>query len=543
MIGPANEPYMRKFPYQTSYKIGQDNSDYFGLDVHNPVFPISAVLITIFVVLTLIFPPQAFATLSAAKNFVINSFDWLMTYSANWFVIFSLVLIFTPLGRIRIGGVGAKPEFSNLSWFSMLFAAGMGIGLMFWGVAEPLAYASGWYHTPLGVEAGSPEAYRVAMAATLYHWTLHPWSIYAVVGLALAFFHYSKHLPLTVRSVFYPILGERTWGWPGHVVDLLAVIATIFGLATSLGLGAQQAAGGLSFLTGIESTTTVQVCIIIAVTMVAMLSVIRGIDGGVKVLSNINMFLAMLLLLFVILVGSTSDILLSLFSNFTDYFKYLLPLSETVGREDQDWHHGWTVFYWAWWISWSPFVGMFIARVSKGRSVREFVLAVIIAPSLVTLVWMSAFGGTALEQYQQEVGALAGGVGDVSLAMFQMFEQLPLTILTSTIGIILVLVFFITSADSGSLVVDSITSGGKVDAPVGQRIFWAIMVGFIAIALLVGGGSEALKALQAGAISAGLTFTIVLVLMCLSLMKALYNEHRQLNGLDPVFPPDEDVEE
>lgn len=528
-----------KFPYATDYKTGQDNLMFKGFDIHAPVFPLSAIFITGFVLFTLFMPDQAKTVLYSAKDFAIQQFDWLFSYSANMFVLFSILLVFTPLGHIRIGGVDAKTDFSNLSWFSMLFAAGMGIGLMFWGVSEPLAYASGWYFSPLGTVPGSDEARHVAMAATLYHWTLHPWAIYAIVGLSLAFFHYNKKLPLTIRSVFYPILGERTWGWAGHIVDLLAVVATIFGLATSLGLGAQQASSGLSFLFGFDNTVNLQVLIIVSVSMVALVSVVRGLDGGVKVLSNLNMGLAMLLLLFIILFGPTLHILNSFFINLFDYFKYLIPLSETSDRADENWYHAWTVFYWAWWISWSPFVGMFIARVSKGRTVREFILAVLMTPSIVTLIWMSAFGGTALDQYQNGIGELANGVSDVSLSMFQMLEHLPLTMVSSFIGIILVLVFFITSSDSGSLVVDSITAGGKTNAPVSQRIFWALMVGCIAIALLVGGGSDALKSLQAGAVSAGLPFTIVLVIMCFSLMKALYNEHRQLKGLAPIYPPDQ----
>lgn len=530
---------MPKFPYKTDYKIGQDNLTHLGLDLHAPVFPLSAFFITFFVLYTLFMPEQSSIALFAARDFVIHQFDWLLSYSANLFVIFCIVLVFTPLGRIRIGGIKAKTEFSNMSWFSMLFAAGMGIGLMFWGVAEPLAYASGWFHTPLGAVVGSEESRHIAMAATLYHWTLHPWAIYAIVGLSLAFFHYNKKLPLTIRSAFYPLLGERTWGWPGHIIDLLAVIATIFGLATSLGLGAQQAASGFHLLFGFDNTTTLQIIIIVVVSCVALVSVVRGLDGGVKVLSNINMGLAMGLLLFIILLGPTLSILKGIFTNFVDYFKYLIPLSESADRADEQWYHAWTVFYWAWWISWSPFVGMFIARVSKGRTVREFILAVLITPSLVTLIWMSAFGGIALEQYQHGIGELANGVTDVSLTMFQMLKELPFSNVSSFIGIVLVLVFFITSSDSGSLVVDSITAGGKTNAPVGQRIFWVMMVGCIAIVLLMGGGEDALKSLQAGAVSAGLPFTVILVVMCFSLMKALYNEHRQHQGLDPISPPDQ----
>ncbi|MET0000796.1 MAG: BCCT family transporter, partial [Candidatus Thiodiazotropha lotti] len=362
---------------------------------------------------------------------------------------------------------------------------------------------------------------------TMFHWGLHPWAIYAVVALSLAFFAYNKGMPLTIRSAFYPILGESCWGWPGHIIDLLAVLATIFGLATSLGLGAQQAAGGLNHLFDIPNAINTQIAIIIGVTSIAIFSVVRGIDGGVKLLSNVNMALAAFLLLFVLILGQGFGFFGQIASTASAYFENLLPLSNSFGREDSDWFHGWTVFYWAWWISWSPFVGMFIARISRGRTVREFIIAVLLVPTLVTLIWMTAFGGTGLNQAINGVGQLANGISDVSLAMFHMLENLPMSSITSFLGITLVLIFFVTSSDSGSLVIDSITSGGKVDAPVPQRIFWATLEGVIAGTLLYGGGAEALKALQAGAISVGLPFTLVLLLMCVSLYKGLAEEQRR----------------
>jgi BCCT family betaine/carnitine transporter len=514
----------KSIDYETDYEVGQDNVKAFGMDMHNPVFFISAILILLFVVATLLFPSIAKETLDGAKWWSINNFDWLFMIAGNIFVLFCIALIFLPVGKIRLGGKGAKPEFSRISWFAMLFAAGMGIGLMFWSVAEPVAYYTAWYKTPLGVEANTPEAVGVAMGATMYHWGLHPWAIYAVVGLSLAFFTYNKQLPLTIRSAFYPILGDRIWGWSGHIIDLLAVLATIFGLATSLGLGAQQASSGLHFLFDIDAGTSTQIGIIVFVTSIAIFSVIRGMDGGVKLLSNINMLIAFCLLLFVILAGSTLGIFSSFFTTASDYVANIIPLSNWVDREDKDWFHGWTVFYWAWWVSWSPFVGMFIARISKGRTVREFITAVLLIPTIITIVWMSAFGGSALEQVTSGVGQLANGISDVSLAMFQMLENLPLSSITSLLAIILVLVFFITSSDSGSLVIDSITAGGKVDAPVPQRIFWATVEGLIAGVLLFVGGKEALKALQAGSITTGLPFTIVLLVMCISLYKGLKSE-------------------
>ena len=516
--------------YQTDYQIGQDNLRRWGMDLHNPVFWITAVLILIFVLGTLMAPESAKTAFAGAKGWSIGHFDWLFMVGGNIFVVFCLVLIFLPFGKIRLGGIDARPEFSTLSWFSMLFAAGMGIGLMFWSVAEPTAYYTNWFGTPLNAAPRTPQGAEAAMGATMFHWGLHPWAIYAVVGLSLAFFTYNKGLPLTIRSGFFPLLKDRSWGWFGHVIDIVAVLATIFGLATSLGFGAQQAASGLKFLFGIDSGIATQVAIIIGVTFVAVISVVRGLDGGVKVLSNINMGLAALLLLFVVLAGPTIAIFTTIGTTAVAYAETIIPLSNWIGREDEKFFHGWTVFYWAWWISWSPFVGMFIARISKGRTIREFLIAVLLVPTLVTLVWMASFGGAALEQAQHEIGALAGGISDVSLAMFQMLQNLPLANISSFVAIVLVLVFFITSSDSGSLVVDSITSGGMLDAPVPQRIFWATMEGVIAGALLFGGGGEALGALQAAAITVGLPFTIVLLVMCVGLYMGLAHEWRFVQG-------------
>ena len=368
----------------------------------------------------------------------------------------------------------------------------------------------------------------MAMGATMFHWGLHPWAIYAVVGLSLAFFTFNCNMPLTIRSTFFPLLGERAWGWAGNVIDTLAVLATIFGLATSLGFGAQQAAGGLNFLFDVPNTIGTQIAIIFAVTIVAIFSVVRGLEGGVKILSNINMSLALTLMLFVIFTGSTTLIINGVGRTLISYAENIIPLSNWVGREDKTFYHGWTVFYWAWWISWSPFVGMFIARISRGRTVREFILAVLLVPTLVTTVWMATFGGMGLEQVQNGVGQLAQGIGDSSLALFQMLENLPLSRVTSFLAIVLVLVFFITSSDSGSLVIDSITAGGKIDVPVVQRIFWATMEGVIAAVLLFGGGADALGALQAAAITVGLPFTIVLIIMCFSLFLGLRKEYKML---------------
>ncbi|NOH80338.1 BCCT family transporter [Vibrio sp. RE86] len=511
----------------TDYTIGQDNVQKWGFDVHNPVFGWSAGLIAVFLIGVLVMDAEsAKATLDGIKWQIIGNFDWLFIWSGNLFVIFCLGLIISPLGKIRLGGTDATADYSYLSWLSMLFAAGMGIGLMFWSVAEPVAYFTGWYETPLGVEANSPEAAKLALGATMYHWGLHPWAIYGVVALSLAFFAYNKGLPLSIRSIFYPILGDRAWGWAGHIVDILAVLATLFGLATSLGLGAQQAASGIHHVFGLDSGLGLQVIVITVVTLLAVVSVLRGIDGGVKVISNINMIVAFLLLILVALLGY-AIVVGNIGTTLMAYLENLIPLSNPHGREDEAWFQGWTVFYWAWWISWSPFVGMFIARVSKGRTVREFITAVLLVPTAVTVLWMSTFGGMAIDQVINGIGELGtNGLTDVSLAMFQMFDVLPYGSVLSIIAVLLVLVFFITSSDSGSLVIDSITAGGKVDAPVIQRVFWAFMEGAIAVALLWIGGAEAVQALQAGAISTALPFTIVLLLMCVSLLMGMRTERR-----------------
>ncbi|MGF1908456.1 BCCT family transporter [Vibrio kasasachensis] len=509
----------------TDYTIGQDNVQKWGFDVHNPVFGISAGFIALFLIGALVLDAHTAKTfLDGIKWKIIGNFDWLFIWSGNLFVVFCLVLVMSPLGKIRLGGEDAKADYSFISWLSMLFAAGMGIGLMFWSVAEPVAYFTGWYETPLGVEANTPEAARLAMGATMYHWGLHPWAIYCVVALSLAFFAYNKGLPLSIRSIFYPLLGDRAWGWAGHIIDILAVLATLFGLATSLGLGAQQAASGIQHVFGIEAGLGSQIVVITVVTLLAVVSVVRGIDGGVKVISNINMVIAFLLLIMVAFIG-WAVALGNIPTTLMAYIENLIPLSNPHGRTDEAWFQGWTVFYWAWWISWSPFVGMFIARVSRGRTVRQFITAVLIVPTSVTVIWMSVFGGLAIDQVVNNVGELGSkGLTDVSLAMFEMFDVLPMGDILSIIAVVLVLVFFITSSDSGSLVIDSITAGGKVDAPVPQRVFWAFMEGAIAVALLWIGGTEAIQALQAGAISTALPFTIVLLLMCVSLIMGMRTE-------------------
>ncbi|OYD55402.1 BCCT transporter [Thauera propionica] len=526
-------------PIDTDYQVGQDNIIVnvgpFGLDIHNRVFAISGLLVVAFVVLTLAFQNQVEPMFSGMRSWLTSNLDWFFLGAGNIFVLVCLVVAFSPLGKVRLGGTEATPDYSYLGWFSMLFAAGMGIGLMFFGVSEPLSHfgsamggtavengvRTDW--APLGAAAGDAEAAtRLGMAATIFHWALHPWAIYAILALGLALFSFNKGLPLTIRSVFYPLLGERVWGWPGHLIDILAVLATLFGLATSLGYGAAQASSGLNFLFGVPLGDTTQVLLVIGITAIALVSVVAGLDAGVKRLSEINMALALLLMLFVILVGPTLDIVTGFFANLGAYLQHLPALSSPVGREDANFSQGWTAFYWAWWISWSPFVGMFIARVSRGRTVREFIVSVLIVPSLACVLWMTVFGETAITQLVRD-GYEAASKAELPLQLFTMLDALPLAQITSFIAIVLVVVFFVTSSDSGSLVIDVISAGGKVDAPVPQRVFWAVFEGLVAIALILGGG---LVALQAMAVSTGLPFTVVLLVASMAIIKGLASEPR-----------------
>jgi len=528
-------------PINTDYQVGQDNVALqigpFGLDIHNRVFMISGLAIVAFVLLTLIFQDQVAPIFGAMRSWLTTNLDWFFLSAGNIFVLVCLFLIVSPLGKVRIGGTEATPDYTYAGWFSMLFAAGMGIGLMFYGVSEPLShFGSSFAGTsmengvrtdwaPLGAAAGdAAAAAKLGMAATIYHWALHPWAIYAVLALSLAIFSFNKGLPLTMRSVFYPLLGERVWGWPGHLIDILAVFATLFGLATSLGLGASQAGAGLNYLFGIPMGTTTQILLVIGITALALISVLAGLDAGVKRLSEINMVLAGLLLLFVVIVGPTLAIFTGFFTNLWSYVQNLPALANPVGREDVNFTSGWTAFYWAWWISWSPFVGMFIARVSRGRTVREFMVSVLLIPSMACVLWMTAFGETAINQLVNE-GYNAVADAALPLQLFSMLDALPMSEITSLIAIVLVIVFFVTSSDSGSLVIDAIAAGGKIDSPKPQRVFWCTFEGLVAIALILGGG---LTALQAMAVSTGFPFTILLLVACISLIKGLSSEPKSV---------------
>ncbi|MFD2531332.1 BCCT family transporter [Gracilimonas halophila] len=490
-------------------------------DIHKPVFWPSVILITALIVGVIWAGDAANEAFNSVRVGITDAASWLFVGAVNIFIGFALYFAFSKYGDIRLGGKDAEPDFSTMAWFAMLFSAGMGIGLMFYAVAEPM-----WHLiSPPHAEVGSTEAIRDAMGVTFLHWGLHAWAIYAIVALALAFFAFNRDLPLSFRSVFYPILGDRINGWIGDVIDILAVLATLFGLATSLGLGAAQAGAGMEYVFGFENTTNLQIIIIAGVTAIAVVSVVLGIDKGVKVLSEFNIRLAGLFLLFILVVGPTLYILSSFIQNLGHYAQNFGTYSFwTQSYEEGSFMSSWTVFYWAWWISWSPYVGMFIARISRGRSVKQFVLGVLIVPTMLTFLWMSGFGGSALFLETNGIAEIASAVeADQTTSLFILLDQFPWSMVTSFLAIILVLSFFVTSSDSGSLVIDGLTSGGKLDAPVGQRIFWASTEGLVAAVLLLGGG---LGALQAGAISTGLPFVFVLLVMCYSLKRGLEKEHQ-----------------
>lgn len=523
-------PAGKEMEFSTEYELGQDNIRPMGLDIHNPVFLISSIVIFGFVLISLANQEASAEFFGWLRPWLTSTFDWFLVLSVDAITLFCLVLIVLPVGSVRIGGKDAKPDYSYAGWIAMMFAAGIGIGLLFFGVLEPVYYnfAESGAARPLGIDISQPGNEYIGVVGTIHHWGLEGWAVYAAVGLSLAIFCYNLGLPLTLRSAFYPLLGERVWGWWGHAIDTMAVFATLFGLTTSLGLGAQQVAAGLYEVAGIEPSSTVVVLLIIGITLIALGSVLLGMDAGVKRLSEINMVMAVGLFVFVILVTGVGTAIARYFNVMVDYVMLLPALSNPFGREDTSYFHGWTTFYWAWWIAWSPFVGMFIARISKGRTVREFVICALLAPTAVCALWMSTFGGAAIDMLN------AGGAEGVKAtvidsyapegALFGFLKELPLYSIVAPISLLLIVIFFVTSSDSGSLVIDTITAGGKMDAPVVQRVFWCTLEGLVAIALLLGGG---LSALQGAAVSTGIPFTLVVLVMCYCLWLALRAESKK----------------
>ncbi len=488
----------------------------FGLEVNGPVFFISSFIIIVSIALTLIFEKQAETVFADIQTAVANNADWFFIMCVNIFLVFLVYLALGQFGNMRIGGPNAKPEFKTLSWFAMLFSAGMGIGLLFFSVGEPVMH----FTAPPTSEPGTAAAAQEAMNFTFLHWGFHAWGVYALVGLALAYFTYTRGLPLTIRSIFYPFLGDKIYGKIGDAIDIFAVLATLFGLATSLGFGVQQIASGLDHVFNVPSGITTQVLLIAGITLIATISVVLGVDKGVKFLSEWNMRVALLLLGLAIVLGPTVFIFRSFVENTGSYLFNFIEIStwsETF--TNSSWQNDWTVFYWGWWIGWSPFVGMFIARISKGRTIREFVLGVLLVPSLVTFFWLSAFGSVSIQEALGGDMSIVDAVNDdIATALFVFFEDYPLSMIINVVAVILIAGFFITSSDSGSLVIDSLTSGGKIDAPKGQRIFWAVTEGTVAAVLLIGGG---LQALQTATIVTGLPFAVILLIMCYSLYKGL----------------------
>ncbi len=500
--------------------------------INPPVFFGSAILILAFVIFGATFSDQAASVFSATQSWIVTTFGWFYLLAVAIFLIFCLTLAISPFGQVKLGPDHSTPDYNYLSWFAMLFSAGMGIGLLFFGVAEPIMH----YSAPPTGDGGTIQAARDAMSITFFHWGLHAWAIYAVVGLSLAYFGFRHNLPLTIRSALYPIIGDKIYGPIGHIVDIFAVLGTMFGVATSLGLGVLQINAGLNYLFDMPESIVVQVSIISGITVLATASVVAGLDAGIKRLSELNLTLAIILLLFVLIAGPTLFLFQSLVQNTGTYLNELVTRTFNIYAYDPtDWLGSWTLFYWGWWIAWSPFVGMFIARVSRGRSIREFVLGVLFVPVGFTFMWMTFFGGAAISMEMGELsGTIASAVNaNVSTALFVLFEQMPFSMLVSGIATILVVTFFVTSSDSGSLVIDIITSGGHPNPPVWQRIFWAVTEGLVAAVLLLAGG---LAALQTAAITGALPFSIIMLVMCYGLFKGLRNEGFKRRALDLQIP-------
>ena len=485
--------------------------------LNKKVFFPSSVLIIALLIYTVLFPKTADSFFHSLQDTVVADGSWFYVLTVAIILLFVIFLGLSQYGEIKLGPDHAKPKFSTLTWLSMLFAAGMGIGLMFFGVAEPVMH----FLAPPTADAATIEAMREAMKMTFFHWGFHAWAIYAVVALILGYFAYRHNLPLTLRSALYPIIGDKIYGWRGHVVDVFAVTSTVFGVATSLGLGTTQINSGLNYVFGLPNNTTVQILLMAGVVAIAIVSVVTGLDKGVRRLSEANMILAVALLLFVLVVGPTVFLLQAYVQNTGAYLSDIVRNTFNLfAYEKTDWIGGWTIFYWGWWLAWAPFVGLFIARISYGRTIREFVIGVLLIPTAFTLLWMTVFGNAALDLiFNQGHNELANMVQqDSSVALFVFLEQLPFFSVLSVLSIVMVVIFFVTSCDSGAMVVDMLCSHGHNDTPVWQRIYWATGVGVVAAILLWAGG---LGALQTMTIVSALPFAMVLLVSLYGLHKAL----------------------
>jgi len=507
-----------------------DLRTYLQTHTNPPVFLVSAILILGFVFWGVTAPANLGSVAGGVMSWITKYFGWWYLLSVFGFLIFVIVLLFSPYGRLKIGKDHEEPEWSTWAWFSMLFTAGMGIGLVFFGVAEPIFHLN----TPPGglAAAGSGDAAVLAMDITYFHWCLHPWAVYIVIGLAMGYFCFRHDLPLRPAAAFYPLIGRGIYGWLGNLIDILAVFGTLFGLATSLGLGATQINAGLHSVFGVPVGWQSQVIIIAVVTAVAVTSVMLGIDAGIRRLSVFNMYVAILLALIVFLAGPTLFILEYLVQSAGHYIEHLPMTSLRIfafNQEGHEWMGNWTLFYWGWWIAWSPFVGMFIARISRGRTIRQFILGSLLAPVGASMVWFAIFGGSAIYYIMMEGNQALAHAGTTD-AMFILMNQLPLgggifVSLMSLLAIIVVTVFFATSSDSGSLVVDMLTNGGDPHPIWQQRLFWAVLEGVVAAILLVAGAfsgsGDPLSALQTASVTSGLPFSVVLAFMCWGIVRQL----------------------
>ncbi len=485
--------------------------------INPPVFIAAGGLVIAIIIAVVTDPVAAGTALKQLQGWIANTLGWVYVMAVAVFLLFILGLAVSEYGRIKLGPDHSEPDYTNMSWFAMLFSAGMGIGLMFFAVAEPVTH----YLAPPTGEGGTVEAARESMKITMFHWGVHAWAIYGVIALSLAYFAYRHNLPLAIRSSLYALIGDRIHGPVGHLIDTFAVLGTIFGVATSLGFGALQVNAGLAFLFDIPQSSMVQILLIGGITLLATLSVALGLDTGIRRISEFNMILAVLLLGFVLIAGPTAFLLQALVQNTGAYLSDVVYKTFNLyAYEPTGWIAGHTLFYWGWWIAWAPFVGMFIARVSRGRPIREFVVGVLLVPVGFTFMWMTFFGNTALHMLRDRgIDTLGQAVGvDASVAMFEFFQHLPFSGIVSFAATILVVTFFVTSSDSGSLVVDMLTNGGRDDSPVWQRVFWAILEGVVASVLLLAGG---LVALQAGTIASALPFTLIMMIICWGLWRAL----------------------
>ncbi|ETX27117.1 BCCT family transporter [Roseivivax isoporae] len=485
--------------------------------VNKRVFSVSAILIVGFILFGALFNDAASAIFSGAQAWLASTFGWAMILLVNVLLVSVIFLALGRYGDIRLGRMNETPTYDLFSWTAMLFSAGIGIGLIYWGVAEPLYH---YFAPPVG-EPETQEAAQQAMVLSFLHWGFHAWAVYAIVALSLAYFHFRKGLPLTIRSALYPLLGDRIFGFWGDVVDILAVFGTMFGIVTSLGLGAMQINSGLGQVFGIGQSTTVQILVIAIITAMATLSVVAGLDGGIKRLSNINILLSMVFLVFMLIMGPTLFIFDTYVQSYGAYLRDLVQWGTwaEAWQEDGTWQNSWTIFYWAWWVSWAPFVGVFVARISRGRTIREFLIGVMLLPASIMFFWFCAFGGTALQISlggdPTLVEATRNSYGD---AMFALLDYFPASDLMSGFAIVLIVLWFVTSSDSGSFVIDMLTAGGDPDPPKVQRIFWAVSEGAVASVLLLAGG---LSALQAAAVVAGFPFAVVVFLILIGLVRAL----------------------